>query len=163
MKTEIIKDLDNGIFEIKREFNADKALVWRTWTESAFLDQWWAPRPWACETKNMSFTKDGKWLYDMVGPNGERHGAIQIYTDIHHEEFFRGKDAFTDTDGNINEALPVAVWMNLFFPTANGTLVHTIAKYPDAEALQTVINMGMEQGLQMAQGNLDELLEQLKK
>jgi hypothetical protein len=57
----------------------------------------------------------------------------------------------------------VAEWKNTFTQTANGTLVKTEAKYPNKESLVTVLNMGMEEGLKMAQEGLDELLKQLQK
>lgn len=161
MKTEFIKDLENGTFQAIREFSADVNLVWRAFTEPELLDQWWAPKPWKCETKSMDFKVGGKWLYDMVGPAGERHGAIQIFSEIKPAEFFSGKDAFTDNGGNINEDMPVATWENTFIPTEKGTLVKTFAQYPNPEALQEVLKMGMEQGLGMAQDNLEELLSQI--
>ena len=162
MKTEVTKDLENGVLKVSREFAADVSLVWKAWTQADLLDQWWAPRPWRTETKSMEFKPGGRWVYEMVGPSGERHGAVQIYSEIKKEDFFSGKDAFADSDGKINESLPVADWKNTFKRTPNGTLVITVAKYPSTEALQTVLNMGMEEGLTMAQGNLDELLMHLK-
>jgi uncharacterized protein YndB with AHSA1/START domain len=162
MKTFVTKDLKNGVLEVSREFAADVPLVWKAWTEAELLDQWWAPRPWRSETKSMDFRPGGKWIYEMVGPNGERHGAVQIFNEIKKEQFYSGKDAFADATGKINETLPVSDWKNTFIATENGTRVKTIAKYASPEALQTVLNMGMEEGLTMAQRNLDELLIALK-
>ena len=162
MKTQFIKDTEKGTFQAIREFEAEISMVWRAWTEAELLDQWWAPKPWKCETKSQNFKPGGKWIYEMVGPNGERHGALQIYNEIRVKEFFSGKDAFADSEGNINEELPVATWSNTFIPTEKGTMVKTFAQYPNAEALQTVLKMGMEEGLAMAQNGLDELLVKLK-
>jgi uncharacterized protein YndB with AHSA1/START domain len=161
MKTEIITDKEKAEFQAKREFNACVSLVWRVFTESELLDQWWAPKPWKCETKKMDFKPKGKWEYDMVGPNGERHGAVQIFEEIVFEKFFSGIDAFTDEQGQINESMPVAKWKNTFTPTKNGTLVITEAKYPNAKSLETVLKMGMAEGLSMAHANLDEVLNSL--
>jgi uncharacterized protein YndB with AHSA1/START domain len=163
MKTEFVKDLEKGTLHVSREFAADLSLVWRAWTEAALLDKWWAPKPWRCETKSMDFRPNGKWIYEMVGPNGERHGGVQIYAEIKKEVYFAGKDAFADEKGNVDENMPVAEWKNTFTQTANGTLVKTEAKYPNKESLVTVLNMGMEEGLKMAQEGLDELLKQLQK
>jgi uncharacterized protein YndB with AHSA1/START domain len=162
MKTEIITDLKSATFQAKREFNADVPLVWRAWTEAELLDQWWAPEPWKCETKLMDFREGGKWLYDMVGNEGERHGGIQLYDTITKEAFFAGKDAFADEQGTVNENLPVCNWKNTFVKTEKGTLVITLAQYPNAEALETVIKMGMSEGLTMAHNQLEKLLSKLK-
>jgi uncharacterized protein YndB with AHSA1/START domain len=161
MKTEIVTDREKATFQAKREFNASVTLVWRAFTEPELLDQWWAPKPWKCETKSLHFKPGEKWIYEMVGPNGERHGAVQIYEEIEYEQFFSGIDAFTDNLGNINEAMPVAKWKNTFIPTENGTLVITDAEYPNTESLESVLKMGMAEGLSMAQDNLDEVLKSL--
>lgn len=68
MKNEIITDKEKATFQAKREFNANVSLVWRAFTEPELLDQWWAPKPWKCETKSMNFKPNGKWKYEMVGP-----------------------------------------------------------------------------------------------
>lgn len=158
MNTQINTDFDKFTFQAKREFEAPVSLVWRAYTEAELLDQWWAPQPWKTETRSMDFRPDGKWLYDMVGPDGERHGAVQIFREIVFEKYFSGTDAFTDQNGNINESMPVAAWKNTFTPTANGTLVKVDAVYPNKEALEMVIRMGMDKGIAMAHNNLDELL-----
>lgn len=161
MKTEIITNPENAIFEAKREFKADISLVWRAWTEAGLLDQWWAPAPWKCETRSMDFKEGGKWNYEMVGPGGEKHGGIQIYEKISIEDFFSGKDAFADENGNIKNDLPVCTWKNTFLKTETGTLVTSVAHYPTPEDLETVLNMGMAQGLSVAHNQLEEILREL--
>ncbi len=161
MKTEITTDLKLATFETKREFLEDVPLVWRAWTEAELLDQWWAPAPWKCETKVMDFSEGGKWIYDMVGPAGERHGGIQLYETIVFQDYFSGKDAFADHEGNINQDLPVCEWRNTFIKTEKGTLVVSFAQYPDQESLETVIKMGMAEGLTMAHNQLENVLIKL--
>ena len=163
MKTEIVTDFKAATFQAKRMFNADLPLVWRAWTEAELLDQWWAPKPWRCETKSIDFRPKGKWFYEMVGPTGERHGGMQVYDEIIPEDYFSGTDAFADGEGNINEDLPVASWRNTFIPTESGTLVESFAKYPNTEALETVLKMGMSEGLSMAHDNLDAVLTVMTK
>lgn len=163
MSTKITTDLKQATFEARREFTADISLVWRAWTESELLDQWWAPAPWKCETKLMDFREGGKWMYDMVGPEGERHGGVQFYDTIVTEDYFSGTDAFADEQGNINENLPVAKWKNTFTKTEKGTLVTCFAQYPDQKALETVIKMGMSEGLTMGHNQLEVLLNKLNR
>lgn len=160
MKTAITTDLKNASFEAKREFKADISLVWKAWTEASFLDQWWAPAPWKCETRQMDFKEGGKWIYDMVGPGGEKHGGIQLYEKIVEEDFFSGKDAFADEQGNIKNDLPVCSWKNTFIKTETGTLVSSVAYYSRPEDLETVLNMGMAEGLTVAHNQLEEILRE---
>lgn len=106
----------------------------------------------------MDFKPGGTWIYEMVGPKGERHVGIQIYDEIKPQEHFSGKDAFLDKEGKVNEELPVATWKNTFIETEKGTTVISFAQYPNTESLEAVLKMGMSEGLSMAQDNLEALL-----
>ncbi|NJL76809.1 MAG: hypothetical protein HC892_19115 [Saprospiraceae bacterium] len=46
--------------------------------------------------------------------------------------------------------------------TENGTLVVVDAIYPNEEALEFVLKMGMDKGISMAHDNLSELLNKTK-
>lgn len=63
------KDLPNKKLTVVRAFDAPLDLVWKAWTESEMLDQWWAPKPYRAETKTMDFREGGFLLYRMVGPD----------------------------------------------------------------------------------------------
>jgi len=159
--TYIDTDFEKHTFQARREFDAPVSLVWRAYTEKELLDQWWAPKPFKAETVSMDFQPGGKWIYDMIGPDGSRHRATQIFNEIIFESCFSGIDAFVDELGNINESMPVATWKNTFLETERGTLVVIDAKYPNKEALEFVIRMGVDKGVSMAHDSLSELLASL--
>lgn len=161
MKTEITTNPELATFEARREFSATLPLVWRAWTEAELLDRWWAPTPWKCETILMDFREGGRWNYNMIGPDGEKHGGIQLFETIVKEDFFSGKDAFADEQGNIIENLPVCAWKNTFITSEKGTLVISLARYPDKATLETVIKMGMSEGLTMAHNQLEVILNKI--
>lgn len=158
MKTEIKTDLELATFLATREFEAEISLVLRFFTDAELLDQWWAPAQWKCETKLMEFQEGGRWVYNMVGQEGERHGGIQLYEAIDFETFFSGKDAFADQSGEIDESLPACTWKNSFTKTDKGTLLVSEAQYPSTESLRTVLDVGISEGLAMGHDQLDQLL-----
>ena len=51
-KTQVAKDFKEKSIVVTREFNAPLPDVWRAFTESNLLDQWWGPSPWHAETKS---------------------------------------------------------------------------------------------------------------
>ena len=55
LETKITRDPSGKKLIVTREFNAPLEKVWRAWTESSLLDEWWAPRPYKTETKSMDF------------------------------------------------------------------------------------------------------------
>src|SRR5262245_30638420 len=101
-------DKAKNTINVKREFDADLPLVWDAYTKSEILDKWWAPKPWKTRTKTMDFRDGGKWMYAMVGPEGEEHWCIAEYSNIKNKSKFSVFDAFTDKDGNINASMPRA-------------------------------------------------------
>lgn len=156
--TKFTIDLDNARMIVEREFNAPVNLVWRAWTEEKYLGQWWAPKPWKCETGKMDFREGGQWLYAMVGPEGEKHWGKAEYDEIATEKYYIGRDVFCDENGTTNEELPQANWKVEFQADGEKTRVTMTTDYPSKEQLETVINMGMKEGLTMTLEALSQLL-----
>lgn len=154
---------ENKTIHIKREFDADLELVWKAWTTSELLDQWWGPKPWRAETKTMDFREGGFWHYAMVGPEGEKHWSKASYITIEKEKSFTAKDGFCDENGTMNSAFPQNLWENNFIPKENKVQVDMILIFDTLDDLETTIEMGFKEGMTMGLEQLDELLSTLKK
>jgi uncharacterized protein YndB with AHSA1/START domain len=161
-KTQVIKDFKERSVLVSREFNAPLATVWRAYTDSEILDQWWGPAPWRAETKTMNFKAGGFWLYAMVSPEGQKHWGRMNYISVDHHKGYQIEDAFCDENGNAIEGLPVSKGHFLFTPSANGTLVDYKMVYNSAEDLQKIVEMGFEQGIIQCSDQLDQMLAQNK-
>lgn len=155
-------DKENKTITVKREYDAALPLVWNAYTRSEILDQWWAPKPWKAKTKSMDFSEGGRWLYAMVGPEGEEHWSIADYKNIKNQQSFSVVDAFSDAEGNINEDMPQSQWEVSFTAQGNTTLVEFLITYSDLAQLEATIQMGFKEGLSQAMEGLDELLTKLK-
>lgn len=160
---DFLVDKENHSITVKKEFAAGLSLVWDAYTKSEILDQWWAPKPWKAKTKSMDFTEGGRWIYAMVGPEGEEHWAIAEYKKIIYHKEFTGLDAFGDSEGNVNTEMPQSMWEVTFTSEGETTHVQSHITYDDLAQLETTIEMGFREGLTMAMEGLDELLETLKK
>lgn len=156
-KTQISKDLAQRTLVVSRQFNYPVNLVWKAFTQSEFLSQWWAPIPFKAETKEMDFRVGGHWLYAMVDPEGNKHWGKTTYLAIETEKYYDLEDCFCDENGIANAAFPTAVGKNKFIENANGTLVEWTMTYPSEEDLLKVIEMGMEQGITMCMDQLEQL------
>ena len=161
-KTLVIKDLKEKSVLVSREFNAPLKKVWRAYTESDLLEQWWAPQPWKAETKTMDFSVGGYWLYAMVGPENEKHWGRMDYTAIRPHESFEIKDSFCNEEGNVNTSLPVSTGSIVFTQTNNGTLVEFKMVYSSEEEIKTIIEMGFEQGITACLDQLEKLFQENK-
>jgi len=156
-------DKENKTITVKREFAAERSIVWDAYTKSEILDQWWAPKPWKSKTKTMDFSEGGSWHYAMVGPKGEEHWAIATYKNIQPQKSFSVFDAFADAKGSINTEMPQSKWDVTFTDKGQVTLVEFVITYDDLAQLEATIQMGFKEGLAMAMEGLDALLPSLKK
>ena len=161
--TDINVDEENKTIRLSRVFAAPVPLVWKAFTDSAILDQWWAPKPWKAQTKSMNFSDGGAWEYAMAGPDGEKHWSMVRYSVIRPQAIFSGLDAFTDENGNIKADMPQTNWNVSFESLGDSTLVRIVMTADDFADLEKLIEMGFKEGITSAMNNLDELLPSLEK
>lgn len=161
MKTSLFMDFVvdkvNKKIKVQREFDASVADVWEAYTNPELLDQWWAPKPYKTVTMSMDFREGGRWLYYMLGPEGNKHYCLAEYKTIQPKKNFSALDAFCDEKGNINMQLPRAQWFNTFKANGETTMVSIEITYDKLEDIDKIIEMGFKEGLSMAMENLDEI------
>lgn len=151
-------DRETSTVHVKKQFQAPQNLVWDAFTKQEILDQWWAPLPWLAKTKFMEFREGGRWLYSMIGPEGEEHWALADYISISPKTNFKLEDAFCDAEGKINMEWPSSGW-NLHFEEVNGiTMVSIEIRHASLQDLEKIIELGFKEGFIMALDNLTKLL-----
>ncbi len=153
---------EKNTLTVKREFAANRQLVWDAHTKSELLSQWFAPKPLIAKTKSMDFSEGGSWIYAMVEPNGTEHCGRMDYEKIKPIDFYTGEDSFCDENGNINQELPSSYLNVSFRDLGENTQVETVITYKSLADIETVVKMGMEQGMQSTYERLDDLLIELK-
>lgn len=158
LQFDFLVDKEQNTITVKREFAADRQLVWDCYTKKELLDQWFAPKPFSTKTKSMDFKEGGHWHYAMVDPDGMEYWGWTDYTKIKPIDFYETFDAFSDKEGNLNQDLPRAKWRVDFSDKGKNALVVTVVTYSSLADLEAVINMGMKDGLTSTLERLDELL-----
>ena len=158
LQFDFVADKQKNTITIKREFAAKRQLVWDCHTKSELLNKWFAPKSFTTKTKSMEFREGGHWIYAMIDPDGKDYWGRTEYVKIDPIDYYQTKDAFADENGNINAELPTARWDVTFSDVHNHTVVQTIVTYHPLQELETVLNMGMKEGLISTLEKLDELL-----
>ncbi|MCA6364723.1 MAG: SRPBCC domain-containing protein [Bacteroidetes bacterium] len=151
-------DKEKNTLTITREFAANRQLVWDCYTKAELLSQWFAPRPFTVKSKSMNFSEGGHWHYAMVSPEGDEYWGYSRYLKINPIDYYESTDAFCNEAGEVNEALPQARWEVTFTDKGEITEVHTVIYYATLHDLESIINMGMKDGLTAALIQLDELI-----
>jgi len=157
-KANFTKDVANKKITVVKELPADINKVWAAYADHNLLDQWWAPKPWEAATKEFNFTEGGRWLYAMVGPDGERQWSKMDFQTINAPNEFSGVDAFTDKDGITDKSMPSIQWHNRFEDHGDHTLLTVELQFDSEEDMKKILDTGFEQGFSMGLDNLAELL-----
>ena len=55
---------------LTRLIAAPARVVWRCWTDPAMITQWFGPKGFSCQTKEIDLRVGGQWRFDMVAPDG---------------------------------------------------------------------------------------------
>lgn len=163
LQFDFLVDREKNTITVRKEFAANRQLVWDCHTKSELLDQWFAPQPFTTKTKTMEFRDGGHWLYAMVDPEGKEYWGRMDYLKINPIDTYTALDGFCDEKGELNPDLPRSNWNVAFNDLGENTLVETVVSYKSLADLEAVINMGMKEGLTSTLERLDDLLLRLSK
>jgi uncharacterized protein YndB with AHSA1/START domain len=163
LRFDFLVDKKKNTITISKEFAANRQIVWDYHTKSELLDQWFAPKPLTTKTKSMDFRAGGYWLYAMIDPGGTEYWGRMDYVTINPIDNYTALDGFSDSNGALNPQLPRANWVVTFQELDENSLVETLVTYNSPEALETVIKMGLKEGMLSTIERLDDLLLTLNK
>ncbi|HBU80681.1 MAG TPA: ATPase [Paenibacillus sp.] len=157
------------VLVLERVFDAPRELVFRMFKESEHLRKWWGPRGWTIPVCNVDFRPGGAWHYCMKCEDtnqGDFYGMESwgkaVYKEIVEPERIVYTDFFSDAEGNTDESLPTTEVTMQFIDLGGKTKIVNRSEYVSAEALQTVMDMGMLQGITETWDRLAERLGEVK-
>lgn len=157
------------VLVLERVFDAPRELVFSMFKESEHLRQWWGPRGWTIPVCNVDFRPGGAWHYCMKCEDknqGDFYGMESwgkvVYKEIAEPERIVYTDFFSDAEGNTDESLPTTEVTIQFIDLGGKTKIVNRSEYVSAEALQTVMDMGMLQGITETWDRLAERLGEVK-
>lgn len=162
LQFDFLVNKDNNTLTIRREFEAERQLVWDCYTKQELLDQWFAPKPLKTKTKSMDFRNGGHWHYAMIDLEGNEYWGYTEYNNINPIDSYETLDAFCNDKAEINQDLPRAKWFVSFSDKEENTVVETLVQYDTLNDLDAVINMGLQQGMMSTLEKLDELIVRIK-
>jgi uncharacterized protein YndB with AHSA1/START domain len=159
--TDISKDRTARTLTLTAEYPAQPEQVWQLWADPRLLERWWGPPTHPATVVEHDLRAGGRVTYFMTSPEGERFYG---YWSVHEVDAPRGlafEDGFADEEGGANDALPTSQSKVTIAAADRGTTRMTItATFPSEEAMDQLIQMGMEEGLRLAVGQTDDLLRQ---
>ncbi|UPK45164.1 SRPBCC domain-containing protein [Paenibacillus pabuli] len=157
------------VLVLERVFDAPRELVFSMFKEPEHLQRWWGPRGWTIPVCNVDFRPGGIWHYCMKCEDksqGDFYGMESwgkaVYKEIVEPERIVYTDYFSDAEGNTDESLPSTEVTMQFIDLGGKTKIVNRSEYVSADALQTVMDMGMLQGITETWDRLAERLGEVK-
>jgi uncharacterized protein YndB with AHSA1/START domain len=144
-----------------RVFDAPRDLVFKAFSECKHLENWWGPREWPLSSCDMDFREGGSWTYCMKGPDDQLACGKAVYYRVNIPELIEYDGYFLDQRGKVNEELPSGLMRFNFTDQDGKTRVTGRAQYPKPADLQTVLEMGVVEGMSETLDRLAEHLAQM--
>lgn len=90
--------------EITRSFNAPRELVFKAFTESEHLQNWWGPKEWAFDISKFKLSQEGVFHYSQTSPDGNVMWVKFVYHEVNAPDKLFYPSFFSDEMGNIVRA-----------------------------------------------------------
>jgi uncharacterized protein YndB with AHSA1/START domain len=154
---------------LERTFDAPRKLVFQAFSEAEHLKHWWGPKGWSLPVCNIDFRPGGVWHFCMKCTDesqeyyGQESWGKAVYKEIIAPERIVYVDSFSDAEGNTVADMPETLITMTFIEQEGKTTIISRAEYASAEAVKTVLDMGMIQGITETYDNLERHLNDIQK
>ena len=136
---------------ITREFDAPKHLVFKAWTTPELVKQWWHANRGEATIAEIDLRPGGAWRYVMVTHDGVEVGFHGEYREVVAGERLVYTEAYEGAPG------AGATENTVTFTEEDGrTTLTLLTQAPSKEVRDTIIESGMEDGLQDALNLLEQ-------
>ena len=157
---ESVTDVESLTTTITAEFTAPRERVWRLWADPRQLERWWGPPTWPATFEQHEATEGSRSSYVMTGPDGEKARGYWIVTKVEQPARFEFDDGFADDEGRPVESLGVTHAVVTLVEADGRTRMTIRSSFTSREQLEQMVQMGMEEGMRLAMGQIDAILEE---
>lgn len=153
-----VKNLEALSFILVAEFDAGVERVWQVWSDPRQLERWWGPPTWPSTVERHDLVPGGAVSYYMTGPEGEKSRGwwhITATRAPYHLEF---DDGFADENGNPVPEMGTTHAVVTLEAIGDRTRMSMVSTFEAEKQMEQMLDMGMEEGLKGAVGQIDALL-----
>jgi uncharacterized protein YndB with AHSA1/START domain len=135
--------------------------LWEAYADPRQLEKFWGPETWPATFTRHDMRPGGRSAYYMTGPDGSRAHGWWRFVAVEPPRRFEVEDGFAHEDGTPNDAMPSMRMVFTFEATPTGSRFTSVTHFPSLEAMETLAEMGMVEGLRSALGQLDAVVADL--
>ena len=159
MQTTVDKDPTALTMTVTTELDATVERTWQLWADPRQLERWWGPPTYPATVVEHDLAPGARVRYFMTSPEGEKFYGMWDIVAVEPTQRIELVDSFADDSGAKNEALPsTRMTVTLAEKAGGGTVMTMHSQFASAEAMEQLLTMGMEEGLQEALGQIDGIL-----
>lgn len=159
--TSVVRDTDALTLTVVADFAAPVERLWEAYVDPRQLERFWGPPSWPATFTRHDAVSGGRSAYTMTGPDGDAHGGYWEWLAVDPGQGFEVCDGFAAPDGSPHTSLPSTRMVFVFDEAAHGSRVTTTTYFSSLADLETLIEMGMEEGLTEAMTQMDAVLADL--
>jgi uncharacterized protein YndB with AHSA1/START domain len=157
--TSIEKNADALTLTVNAEFDAPPESVWQIWADPRKLERWWGPPTYPATVVEHDLRPGGVVTYFMTGPEGDTHNGWWRIRAVEAARRIELEDGFGASPDDASPSMPtMAMEMTLAERPGGGTAMTIETTFPSAEAMQQLVEMGMEEGMSQALSQIPPLL-----
>ncbi|MET9708816.1 SRPBCC domain-containing protein [Nocardiopsis alba] len=155
--TGVERNDENLTLTVVADYPAPVEEVWRLWADPRRLERWWGPPTYPATVEEHDLSPGGSVTYLMTGPGGDRHRGWWRVVSVTEPTSLEFVDGFADEDGTPSENLTSTTHVELL-EHDGGTRMVLRSTFVSPEDMRRLMEMGMEEGLREAIGQIDALL-----
>lgn len=159
--TSVVKNPEALTMTVTAEFAVPVRRLWDAYADPRKIERFWGPPTWPATFTRHDMAVGGRSHYTMRGPDGTASSGYWEFLAVDPPRGFEVRDGFAQADGTPNPDLPSMRMVFSFDETPTGSRLVTTTYFPSPEALQQLLDMGMEQGMREAMGQIDDVLADL--
>lgn len=160
--TTVTKDPDALTLTVVADFPVPARRLWDAYSDPRQIERFWGPPEWPATFTRHDMATGGRSHYFMTGPEGDQSHGYWQFTDVRPGQSFEVVDGFAHPDGTPNDDLPTVRVVFSFADADQGSRLVSTSYFDTADQLQTLIDMGMEEGLTAAMGQIEDVLADLR-
>ncbi|HEX4867167.1 MAG TPA: SRPBCC domain-containing protein [Acidimicrobiales bacterium] len=159
MQITVDKDPAAHTMTVTTELDATVERAWQLWADPRQLERWWGPPTHPATVVEHDLAPGRTVRYFMTSPEGDKYHGLWEIVAVEAPKRLELVDCFADDSGAKNEDLPATrMTVTLAERDGGGTVMTMHSRFPSLEAMEQLVTMGMEEGLQQALSQIEGIL-----
>ncbi|MGO2140192.1 MAG: SRPBCC family protein [Leucobacter sp.] len=159
--TAVTQDTEALTLTVVADFTVSVRRLWDAYLDPRQIERFWGPPTFPATFTRHDGYPGGVSNYRMTGPEGEVSAGYWNWVAVDEGSSFEVRDGFALEDGTPNAEMPDMRMTFDFAETALGSRLTTTTYFNSLDELEQLRAMGMEEGMRLAMGQIDAVVEDL--